>query len=315
MKMRSFIEAPDPATGKALEAFEREFSYPLGERSRFHISHQPNYLRFFQAIGKPHLLTAETNEEIQGSLVTVARGLSLDGSALTAHYFCDLKLRAAARGSRVLAHLFTATQQRIRTSDSVKCYGVVMKGTGSLPSDYTGRLDIPRFQRIGEIAILRLNGVAKSSPGVVEVSIEEMTEISRRIANRGYRATGGDSRLRSQIVPVALAKKDGSACGTVEDTRRAKRLIQEDGGEMISAHLSGFTFATPKAGVELLGHALTLANQNGLPALFAAVPVSQANAVVTLLESAGVAVTIAPASIFGHDLEAGHDWWVDTAEI
>ena len=37
----------------ALSAFERSFSYPLGDDQRFCIDHGPRYASFFEAIGEP----------------------------------------------------------------------------------------------------------------------------------------------------------------------------------------------------------------------------------------------------------------------
>src|SRR5262249_11759480 len=42
-----------------------------------------------------------------------------------------------------------------------------------------------------------------------------------------------------------LVTSEGQACGLFEDTRRGKRLIADDGSQLISAHLSYFAFATP----------------------------------------------------------------------
>ncbi|MDB6078918.1 MAG: hypothetical protein JWO82_2665 [Akkermansiaceae bacterium] len=315
MKLRDFTATPDPLTAAALAEFEKQFSYPLGDTTRFHLSHQPDYLRFFQAIGQAHLLVAEQGGGVLGSLVTVARSLSLDGQASAAHYFCDLKVRPSARGSRVLANLFAATQSRIRASASLKCYGIVMGGTDRRPSDYTGRLDTPLFPQIAEIAILRLTGSGQISPAVTEAAAREVAEIHRGFSRPGYTATGGNHDLRSGMTPVGLRMKNGAACGIVEDTRRAKRLLVDDGSEMLSAHLSSFAFVTPTAGAELLEHALAVAQRCGLPALFVAIPASSTGALVTQLERSGLTVSVAPAAIFGHDLEAGRDWWVDTAEI
>lgn len=95
----------------------------------------------------------------------------------------------------------------------------------------------------------------------------------------------------------------------LEDTRRGKRLWLESGGELVSAHLSGFAYATPEAGAELLAAAVLRA---GGP-FFVALPFREWETVRPLLDRLNF--TEAEAAVYGHDLETGYDWWVDTAEI
>jgi len=143
MILRSFTAELDAETAEAMNAFEKEFSYPLGETDRFRISHQPHYLRFFQAMGKAHLLVAMKGDTVLGSLVTVRRQIIVGGEQLDAHYFCDLKILPATRGSRTLARLFAATQSRIRAAGgSLACYGVVMD---ACPATTPAGLRFPLF--------------------------------------------------------------------------------------------------------------------------------------------------------------------------
>jgi len=115
--------------------------------------------------------------------------------------------------------------------------------------------------------------------------------------------------------PVPLALQDGSACGLLEDTRNAKRLLLDSGAEMISAHLSGFAYRDPASAALLLRRALALAESNGLPALFVSVPFTCLEGLQKALQSLALDHTVATATLFGHDLKPGHDWWIDTAEI
>lgn len=311
--MRDVTSTPPPDLAGALESFEQDFTYPLGFSARFRISHQPDYLRFFQAIGPAHLLLAMKESAVTGALVTAARSLHRDGEEIPSHYFCDLKILPSARGSRVLAALFAATQPRIRASISTACYGIVMGGTRQLPDSYTGRLEIPLFPKLADIAILRLSGEGELSSEIEEVPLKEFRESLRSRIRPGYTATGGDSKRRSSIAPIPLVLRDGSACGLLEDTRLAKRLMIDGGGELISAHLSGFAWENAASAALLLRHALALASARQLPALFVSVPDRLSAELLDQLQ--GMEVTVAPAAVYGHDLEPGQDWWVDTAEI
>jgi hypothetical protein len=113
--------------------------------------------------------------------------------------------------------------------------------------------------------------------------------------------------------PLWLMEPGGRACGRLEDTRRAKRLIADDGAEMPSAHLSCFAYQDPGAGVELLRVALGHAARRGLPALFLAVTAPEADDFCRSLE--GMAAVLAPATVYGARLEPGPLWNINTAEI
>jgi hypothetical protein len=106
---------------------------------------------------------------------------------------------------------------------------------------------------------------------------------------------------------------DGLACGRLEDTRRAKRLIDSDGLEMLSAHLACFAWRTPRAGAELIHAARRLTATAGLPALFTAVPEQDLAALET--ELGDMQEVIAPASVFGVGLQPGLAWNINSSEI
>jgi hypothetical protein len=315
MKFHRFTDEVSAETGRALAEFEREFSYPLGPAERFRISHGEDYLPFFRAIGEPVVLAMEDAGRIVGGIARVRRRLELrreEGGlvdASVAHYLCDLKVAAAARGTNVLARLIGETKCEIEASDSRACYCVVMAGTGRLPTDYTGRLGVPRFERVGEIVILRISPGGPWVNRCRVISMRDFAAVRGRLARAGYTATGGESGHRSWMSPLPLATPDGDACGMLEDTRRGKRLWLESGRELVSAHLSGFAYSTPEAGAELLGAAVVRAQGP----FFVALPCREMEVMRPLLD--GLDFTEAEAIVYGHDLEAGHDWWVDTAEI
>ncbi len=314
MNLRHFHTAVPPELGAALARFEHEFTYPLGTSSRFRISHGEGYLPFFKAMGRADLALLEDCHRVIGGLARVERRLILQGGeSVPAHYLCDLKLRAEARGSTALPRLIRETRRLIEESGSVRCYCVVMGGTGKLPTDYTGRLGVPRFENLGEIVVLRLESEERADASSWAVSHEEFEEVFRDLPRAGYAAAGADRSIRSLMTPLHLITAGRDACGIIEDTRRGKRLFADDGGEMLSAHLSRFAFASPEAGARLLRDAVARALEEGMPALFVALPASKAASVMRELQ--GLRFTQAPATVFGHALETDRDWWVDTAEI
>ena len=215
----------------------------------------------------------------------------------------------------MLARLIRETRRDIEAGGNPACYCVVMDGTGRLPTDYTGRLGVPRFEKLGEIVILRLSpgGGPVAPAGTCLVTKPELHEIQRSIRRPGFVATGGDRARRSRIGPLPLATPDRLAAGLLEDTRRGKRLFTDGGDELVSAHLSGFAYATPRAAAALLTGAVARAGAIGIPAVFAAIPRREWSGLLPWLGK--LAVAPAPATIFGHGLEAGGDWWIDTAEI
>ena len=102
----------------------------------------------------------------------------------------------------------------------------------------------------------------------------------------------------------------------LEDTRRAKRLLLDDGGELVSAHLSKFAYADVGAGTVLLRRALARCGQSGqAPALFVSVPEVDTTAFVRLLGDVPEVVQ-APATIYAVGLPvSGASWNLSTAEI
>jgi hypothetical protein len=113
--------------------------------------------------------------------------------------------------------------------------------------------------------------------------------------------------------PVWLLEPSGQACGRLEDTRRAKRLIADDDTEMLSAHLSCFAYQDVRAGIDLLRVGLRHAAERGFPALFVAIAAPEVENFCKSLE--GMAVIRAPATIYGTALEPGAIWNINTAEI
>ena len=306
MKIHSFREAPPEWLGSALERFEHQFQYPLGKDGTFRISHGREYLPFFAAMGTATLLVAEQAGAVLGTLVRVERCIEVHGAEILqrpVHYLADVKVSAEARGGRVLAALMLEAKRQIELTGSRSCYSVVMSGTARLPSDYTGRVGIPSFEKIADIMILRM------TPGK-----PSQTDLTAPIASTASDAgpdcviMGRRRELRSQMNPIPLA---GGAW--LEDTRRGKRLWTSNGAELMSAHLSSFRFDHATDGARIIQSALERAQSLGFPAVFTAVPASRYPALRAALTT--VSVQEAPAAIYGHSMNAHWDWWVDTAEI
>ena len=306
MKIHSFREAPPEWLGSPLERFEHQFQYPLGSGETFRISHGREYLPFFAAMGTATLLVAEQAGAVMGTLVRVERWIEVHGREVLrqpVHYLADVKISAEARRGRVLAALMLEAKRQIELTGSRSCYGVVMSGTAYLPSDYTGRVGIPSFEKIADIMILRMTLGKPSQTDSTAPIASTATDAGPDCVVMGRRR-----ELRSQMNPIPLA---GGAW--LEDTRRGKCLWTSNGAELMSAHLSSFRFDHATDGARIIQSALERAQSLGFPAVFTAVPASRWPALWAALTT--VSVQEAPAAIYGHSMDVHWDWWVDTAEI
>jgi hypothetical protein len=305
---------PPPELARALAEFESQFVYPLGRGGSFRISHGEDYSRFFRAMGEGVSFVAEREGIVLGTLGAALRQLTLpDGSQQTVVYLGDLKVSPAGRGGRVLIRLSQAAQAWCGPR-SEAAFSVVMDGTQVTPEKYTGRLGIPTFRELGKVMVLRLSTEgATADARRFTASRADAVACYRQLSLGRYASPEGNSNERSEIEPVWLVHPNGGACGCLEDTRRAKRLISADGGEMLSAHLSCFACRTPGAGVELLAAALRLAGENGFPAMFVSVAAPDAEGVCELLDK--IAFVAAPATIHGAGLSREPLWNINSAEI
>lgn len=312
MNLHRIHEVLPPEMEEALQEFERQFVYPLGQGRTFSIQHGPPYLSFFQAMGPASALVLEQEGKILGTLLRVERLLENSGEGrrpLRAHYLCDLKIAPSARGSRALRELMLAAREDILQSGFQSCFAVVMDGTGRSPTNYTGRLGIPRFPRLGQVKLLRLERkrdlISRPAAGNWCPDSE--------VSTGSCRVLSGDGAMRSRISPQILSTPDGRATGRIEDTEAGKRLWLGEGGELRSAHLSAFQYTTAKDGMALLEAALFFALRQGYPALFVSLPSRVERQWREALQD--FCYTESSASIFGYDLPPGADWWIDTAEI
>lgn len=310
------FHAPPPAElGAALEEFEAQFRYPLGESQSFSISHGRDYITFFAAIGEPTLVAAEHRGRILGTLSAALRTLRFpDGTEQRVAYLGDLKIAPDSRGGVVLARIMETMFRDLSVPANGTAYGVVMDGTNRIPSEYTGRVGVPAFSKLGSLCILKANtaGCAERVRGVEGIASTEWAKIYALIAPGGFLPRGGNPTLRSTMTPRHLASASRNAVGRIEDTRLAKRLFISPENEIRAAHLTGFAFAVAADGAELFRHAAAVCTEQNIPTLFASVPQSSAAAIQTAMGNADV--QFVTATVFGCGLGAG-DWWVDTAEI
>jgi len=314
MKIHALVDPPDEKLVEELQSFESQFEYPLGANQNFRISHGPDYRRFSRSIGKSVCFIAEKNDQVVGVLNTVVRPIIFpDTNERSVVYICDLKIAPVARCGFTLLNLASAAREWHR--ETTHAFGVVMDGTRALPSRYTGRVGIPVFHKLGEIVILKIPTLSHLNKACdcLEVTASEAYRSFQRLTQGRYAAFCGNSAMRSQHPPHYMLLSDGSACALLEDTMKAKQLIQSDGLQMISAHLSCFAFQDAKAAIRLIRSALILCTDRGLPAMFVALTPNDSKAVLS--ESDLGQVTVAPATTYGTGFELNKEWNINTSEI
>lgn len=324
----------DAGLAGLLQQFEKDFTYPLGSGARFSIRHGTDYSRFFRAIGQAQCFFAEDQGRIVGAIAIALRDVVRpDGQVQQAAYIGDLKIAPGARGGRVLLRLGKhANDWAQRHTDAAFC--VVMEGTAATPESYTGRAGLPAFVPLARLAVVRLP-VALNTPSIIAPTtaptiaptiadtalpascpIEQTAELFRSLSLGSYCTTAFAPQLRSEITPFSITLADSSACGLLEDTRRAKRLIVEGGEEMLSAHLSNFAYRSVEDGAHLLRLAIGCAAALKFPALFFAVREADAQPLLATLRLTDAAnATLAPATVYGFGLPANANWNINTSEI
>lgn len=305
---------PTPALSAALQSFEREFTYPLGESRRFHISHGDDYLRFFRAIGRARCFVAEDGGVVVGTIAVVRRRVGMpDGSEQEAVYLADLKVRADACTGRVLLRLVRELQHSEEAPPRA-AFGIVMDGTRAVPPSYTGRLGIPLFGELSKLVVIQCTTLdSMPARGVTASSASDAEGLYRRLSRGRLSTPGGSPSERSQMTPEWLCDENGEACGCIEDTRAAKRLWAEDGEELKSAHLSMFAYYSVPSGARMLQEACRRVANQGFGKIFVSVPSADASA---FRRELGARIVVeAPATIYGYGLAAGQSWNANTAEI
>jgi hypothetical protein len=316
MIVERIVDRPNATLAGALAEFEDEFSYPLSPDRSFRISHGQDYPLFFRAMGAGCSFVASDRGRVLGTLgMSICRLILPGGDQRPVAYVGDLKIRRCARGRSVLWQLSRAAKTWAGTQVNA-AYGVVMGGTVMGPKEYTGRLGIPEFRALATIRVLSLqtSNCCSGGSGCFLTDRTRGCATYRRLSQGRYSRVGGEPAERSQMAPLWLVAPDGSACGRLEDTRRAKRLLSaENSTEMLSAHLACFAFSRPETGLKVLREARRIAGQRGFPALFVAVAEQDMSAMPFDLGELDGAV--ASATVYGAGLEAGPGWNINASEI
>jgi len=305
-------ESPEPALARSLAIFEEQFRYPLGPARTFSIEHGDDYPRFFRAIGEAMCFAAAQDGTVRGTLGAAIRRLKFpDASQRSVLYIGDLKVAPGQRRGQILIQLLRELYDWAHPRVDA-AFSVVMSGTAVSPERYSGRLSIPQMSKVGEVMILQLNTAESVDAFQANVATSpDALACYERLTAGSYGAFAGNCDERSRFPATWLMLGDGSACGLLEDTMKAKRLFADDGAEMCSAHLSCFASESVDAGVALIQAALLRASRLGFPALFVAVPESEAAEFGARLQPP-VTTT---ATIFGIGLAPGRFWHINTAEI
>lgn len=307
----------DPPLAAALAAFEAQFLYPLGPDRHFRISHGEDYARFFRAMGEARCFVAEDGGCVLGTLGVSLRELVTGGGTThRAAYIGDLKIAPAARGGRVLHRLARAAYEWAH-SRATCAFGVVMDGTAALPGEYTGRAGVPGFEKARELVIDRISSDTGAADACVTLPAGEGRALYESLGRGRAFATGGDASERSEIAPEWIATVDSTACGRLEDTRRAKRLLVDEAGggatELRSAHLACFAWRTPAGAAAVVSAARRRAARLGLPAVFVAVDAADAGVLDAAAHESLMAR--AGATIYGVNLPGGLRWVVSSSEV
>jgi hypothetical protein len=303
---------PEPELERQLAEFEKSFTYPLGGDQRFSISHGPRYDNFFSSLGSHCCLAAVHDGRVLATIGAAKRNIChSDGSAHEALYVGDLKIAHEARGSRLLWRVLRELSSWPGPQSAL--FSVVMDGTNREPPHYTGRAGIPAFKVIAKISILRVTTTkANATEPARRITAIEFSALHRQLSHGRMSVTLGDVSRRRSTTFQYLALSDATACAVLEDTSNAKRLFDQNGKELRTAHCSSFAYKNIDAAKRLLMAASVAAADSGFPALFAAIPKADNAAVV---EQIVPIIESFPATIFGHGVPSGEDWLMNSSEI
>lgn len=322
MTVHCFRSAPPANLQSALSQFEDQFDYPLGENDRFRIDHSQDYTRFFRAMGEAAIFVYEDQGRVKGVLSCSRRRIHGPKQQSTeAIYLCDLKVQDSPSKGRILLRLLKAVYKEFGDQLS-HGYAVVMDGTAVVPSQYTGRLGLPAFEKIAEVGVYNITVPPTSSEIEMvdektalqtDSSLSEVQDCFQLFCRGGFHSLDSDSKLRSMIPATPLLLKDKSACAFLEDTELAKRLLSLKHGSMCSGHLTQFAYRTAESGAILAREAVKKCQELKRPRLFFSMPKDMGAALVAKLSE--FEIVEASATVFAHGFEKLIPWYVNTAEI
>lgn len=308
---------PEPRLANALRLFEQQFRYPLGNHRYFRIQHDEDYLCFFRAMSEDcQGFAIIQNEEVLGVVVAAIRSGRLpSGQTQVVAYLADLKISPLARGQRVLFQLMQAVTVWLKPRCAA-AYCLVMDGTDKLPTHYTGRLGVPAFQEYGRLLLLRLAiGKVENRSAVKATNECEGLSCFEQLSRGCITMQSASPSLRSHIKPQWFTARNSNACGLLEDTLRAKKLIADDGVEMLACHLSHFAYKDSSAGVVLLKGICRYIAQKKWAYTCLFVAISEADLPQFSQSMADYLLDVAPVSVFGTGLLTTSPWMLNTSEI
>lgn len=303
MKIELFENSAPSRLQEPLQRFEATFRYPLGPGRTFRIDHGQDYMSFYAALGESLCVVAENERRVVGVLSLAVRTLIAPSTRIKAAYVGDVKIEPTLVGARALPRLLLAATAWGRPRVSA-AYAVVMEGGAKTPDQYSGRFGVPALSPIGRIMVYRIPcEVGGTGPSTsVPMSLPSGNEV---------RAEFGHASARSLHPPERIEVEGASAI--LEDTRRSKRLFDDQDQELRSLYLSEFTYDSPDAAQRLVLESAQRALRTSADHLFICVPDRQVVGFDEILDFPGI--VRARAIIYGIGLPSNLDWIVNPAEI
>lgn len=251
-----------------LFAFEKQFDYPLGNGDRFYIDHSPDYKAFYQAIGRDNIVIVEKDNQIIATISSSIREITINDKVEKVVYIGDLKIHPNYQSSRVLYKLINFLKSILEREASL-AYCVVMEGTKITPKNYTGRLGIPTLAVQERINLIKFITNDYQEQNLKIITEEEGYGLYCTLHNSSPLINYSNAKIRSLIAPTWF-NYNNQACAMIEDTRKAKKLFLENGSELISAHISYFSYADQNSAFTLLKHCIGYAYRHDFPIVFLA---------------------------------------------
>ena len=316
MKIHELHEPPPPELARAMNEFEAQFPSPLGPHQTFRMEYQGGYLSHFSTMGDGGCWVAERDGRVVGYLGAANVRLWLpDGSERLATYVGEVKLAPEVRRGTLLYRLLRAFFDWSLPKTKA-LYSYVKHVTPIKPTEYTGRISMPSFEKAGEATLFRIP-IRRESAGKADerlvVTSEKGAGCFRQLTRGRFARPCGDNKDRSEMEPLWLVTSNGFGCGRLEDRLKVCRVLLSDGSERRPAYLSSFAFSSASAGAEVIEAALRWAEQKGYHALYVDMPNRDVAALQQFLQS--LEATGTPGAIFVSGLPTGAAWNINSSEL
>ena len=158
MRIFALDESIDEPLASSLDAFEHEFSYPLGNAGTLQNQPWRGLHPVLPRNGRGAMLCC--GKRWPGHRLTCCGAFRKicypDLSERTVGYIGDLKIAETARSGRALFRLAGEAMAWNRQR-AVQYFGTVMDGTTATPDSYSGRAGLPRFQALAKVAVLGIS--------------------------------------------------------------------------------------------------------------------------------------------------------------